>query len=112
MNGLGYIVGGAMGWGLLKATNDHKLALAGWKIIFIACGIATVAAGLLVLFFIPDSPDTAWFLTERERRLVKIRTRENQQPTNNAWEWPQFWEALRDPLVSCRDRTVSDSLTC
>ncbi|TXT10842.1 hypothetical protein VHUM_02347 [Vanrija humicola] len=99
MNGLGYIVGGAMGWGLLKATNEHKLAIAGWRIIFIACGIATVAAGLLVLFFIPDTPEKAWFLNERERRLVKIRTRENQQPSNTAWEWPQFWEALRDPLT-------------
>jgi MFS transporter, ACS family, allantoate permease len=48
----------------------------------------------------PDSPNTAWFLTEKEKILVIERIRQNQQGVGNKkFKRYQFWEALRDPMA-------------
>lgn len=43
---------------------------AGWRWIFILEGLLTVAVALVAPFAIHDSPETATFLTEQERRFV------------------------------------------
>lgn len=47
--------------------------LAGWRWLFIIEGIPSVLSSLLVLFFLPDYPETAGWLTEAERALAVAR---------------------------------------
>lgn len=48
---------------------------AGWRWIFILEGILTVIVALIAFFTIYDFPETASFLTEREREFVIYRLR-------------------------------------
>ncbi|KEZ43361.1 hypothetical protein SAPIO_CDS4821 [Scedosporium apiospermum] len=59
-------------------TNlDGVNGLAGWRWLYIICGIMTVPVGIATFFFLPDTPYTtkAWFLTEEERVLALERVR-------------------------------------
>ncbi|KEF58777.1 uncharacterized protein A1O9_03620 [Exophiala aquamarina CBS 119918] len=47
--------------------------LAGWKWIFILEGLAPVAISFTLYFLLPDSPQTAKFLTKEEREFVVNR---------------------------------------
>lgn len=50
--------------------------------IFIIYGAVTVLIGALVFFALPNSPSTAWFFTEEEKKLSMIRLAENQTGVN------------------------------
>ncbi|SPO07533.1 related to transporter protein [Cephalotrichum gorgonifer] len=59
-------------------TNlDGVNGLAGWRWLYIICGIMTVPVGISTFFFLPDSPfsDKVWFLTEEEHALALERVR-------------------------------------
>ncbi|KAI9482734.1 MAG: major facilitator superfamily domain-containing protein [Benjaminiella poitrasii] len=44
-----------------------------WKNIFFFEGFLTLISGVLCYFILPDSPETAKFLTEEERRIASLR---------------------------------------
>ncbi|ORY81511.1 putative MFS transporter [Protomyces lactucae-debilis] len=72
---------GAFG-GLLAAgigKLDGKGGMKGWQWLFLLEGIATVFAGAASWWLIQDFPDTAKFLTERERAQVIWRLQRDQQ---------------------------------
>ena len=53
---------------------DGVSGLAGWKWIFILEGLAPIAVSLVLYFLLPDKPETAKFLTPKERDFVIDRT--------------------------------------
>jgi MFS family permease len=55
-------------WGVNGAVILHS-----WRNIFFFEGLVTVLVGILAPMWMPDSPATAWFLTERERRIAVQR---------------------------------------
>lgn len=61
----------------LLAFAIEKMAgvagLAGWKWIFILEGLVPVAVSLVLYFLLPDKPETARFLSPRERQFVVNR---------------------------------------
>jgi uncharacterized membrane protein YbaN (DUF454 family) len=46
--------------------------------IFIIYGAVTILVGCLVIFALPDSPATAWFLSADEKKIALLRVSENQ----------------------------------
>lgn len=71
--------------------------LAPWRILFLICGAATSAAGVLFFFAMPAGPDTAWFLTEREREVAALRLAADREGGDKrAFEVKQAVEALMD----------------
>ncbi|KAL1924392.1 uncharacterized protein VTP21DRAFT_7427 [Calcarisporiella thermophila] len=62
--------GGLLAYGLLRINAG---GLAGWRWMMIIEGGLTVLVGACTYFVLPDFPETATFLTERERALVKHR---------------------------------------
>ncbi|KAJ5174451.1 Major facilitator superfamily domain general substrate transporter [Penicillium canariense] len=59
---------GLLAYGIAKM--DGVGGYAGWRWIFILEGILTVLVAFIAPFAIHDSPETATFLTEQERRFV------------------------------------------
>lgn len=94
-NGLGQIIGGSMAYGLAK--RQASLPMAGWKLVFIICGVITIFLGFVFLLIIPDTPFKAWFLNDSEKKLIVQRLRRNQQGVgNHKFKRYQFGEALKD----------------
>ncbi|AQZ15852.1 hypothetical protein BZL39_J00170 [Zygosaccharomyces parabailii] len=94
-NGLGQIIGGSMAYGLAK--RQKSLPMAGWKLVFIICGVITIFLGFVFLLVIPDTPFKAWFLNDSEKKMIIQRLRQNQQGVgNHKFKRYQFFEALKD----------------
>lgn len=94
-NGAGNIVGAALAFGLVKHKNS--MALEAWKVLFLATGCFTLALSFILFFHLPDTPATAWFLTERERQIAVERIRVNQQGFGNKkFKRYQLIEAFKD----------------
>ena len=60
-NGLGALVAGPL------LELDGALGLAGWQWVFIVTGVPALVVTMLLLFFLPDRPDRARFLSAAER---------------------------------------------
>jgi ACS family tartrate transporter-like MFS transporter len=52
------------------------LGLAGWQWLFLLEGIPAIVLGVVVLFVLPDGPETARWLTDEERAAVRDALRE------------------------------------
>ena len=94
-NGLGTIMGNLIAYGLAVHAKSYNVTA--WKILFIVVGLMTIVVGILFLILIPDSPATAWFLTEEEKMLMVERIRGNRQGFGNKhFKMYQLKEALSD----------------
>ncbi|KAH8596063.1 pantothenate transporter liz1 [Bisporella sp. PMI_857] len=67
---LGASFGGYLQAAVYKTLDGHH-GLAGWRWLYIICGIMTVPVGLFTAAFFPDTPHTtrAFFLSEKERQM-------------------------------------------
>lgn len=94
-NGFGTIMGGLIAYGLAHRADSYSIEA--WKILFIITGLMTIFVGVLFLLHIPDSPATAWFLSEEEKLMVVERIRSNNQGFGNKhFKVHQLKEALLD----------------
>ncbi|GAA5925413.1 uncharacterized protein JCM15063_005019 [Sporobolomyces koalae] len=94
MNGVTNIVGGLIAYGITFYQGD---AVAHWRIIYFVLGGLAFAVGILVISSLADSPTTARFLSEREKRIALERVRANQSGTiSHRWKKAQAIEALTD----------------
>lgn len=60
---------GALAYGI---TSGYP-KIAKWRVLFLVEGLPTLAMVPITFFFLPDSPDTARFLNEDEKRVAKAR---------------------------------------
>ncbi|KAJ6085393.1 major facilitator superfamily domain-containing protein [Penicillium canescens] len=89
-----YIFGGVLAYGISHINS----AIKSWQFLFIIFGAATFVWGLLVLWLLPDNPQTAWFLSERERKLAFARVQgARRSAETRQWNHGQMREALMDP---------------
>ncbi|QLG71667.1 hypothetical protein HG535_0C00130 [Zygotorulaspora mrakii] len=94
-NGFGAIWGCSIAYGLFIRADVYSIPA--WKIVFIVNGCITVFVGFLMLFILPDAPQKAWFLSKREKLLLILRIKGNQQGFGNHHiKKHQIWEAFRD----------------
>ncbi|GAA6019913.1 hypothetical protein JCM10207_003334 [Rhodosporidiobolus poonsookiae] len=97
MNGVTNIIGGLLAWGI---THYKGHSVAHWRIIYFVLGGMAFVVGAAVLIWLPDSPSTASFLTEREKQIALERVRSNQSGTiSHRFKREQAIEALTDPKV-------------
>ncbi|KAK1449221.1 hypothetical protein CMEL01_08536 [Colletotrichum melonis] len=78
-NGVGIALGGLLGYGI----GNIKGALASWKYEFIIVGTLCCAWGIVIAVFLPDNPITSSKLTNREKKIIVERLRENQTGVEN-----------------------------
>ncbi|KAI6090978.1 MFS transporter [Hypoxylon rubiginosum] len=96
-NGMAQIVGGAIAFGVSRGLEQHPIGVASWKFLFIIVGAATFLYGILMWFFLPDSPLSAKWLNDEEKHIVVERIRGNQQGIGSKiFKWYQVREAFTD----------------
>lgn len=67
-----------------------------WQILFLLFGLVTVAVGILVFLFLPDSPMKSRF-SDAEKIHILERVRENETGVENKHlKWNQVKEVLLD----------------
>lgn len=99
MNGFTFIVGSLMTYGLGHIEYSHLFR---YQIIFIFCGLLTVAFSVFVGVFMPDSPMEAKCLSERERFIAVERLRANQMGlASREWQGSHVWETMVDIKTLC-----------
>lgn len=71
-----------------------------WKYIFILIGSVSLVWSSFVIWYIPDSPINAKFLTDREKYFTVKRVSDNKTGVeNNEWKWDQVKEAFFDVRI-------------
>lgn len=95
--GIGEVLGGLVAYGLYSREQNVGTPLESWRLLFITVGVITVFLGFCILLHLPDTPDKAWFLNEKEKLMVVQRIRSNQQGFGNRhFKWYQFKEVFMD----------------
>ncbi|GJC96337.1 Major facilitator superfamily transporter [Colletotrichum higginsianum IMI 349063] len=93
--GGGTIVGSLISFGF---QHYHSSGFMSWQIMFLICGLITIAIGATVIMVLPDNPMTARFLSREEKIWAIERLRGNQTGVENKhFKWPQFIECFTDP---------------
>lgn len=93
--GIGQILGGAISYGFQHVTPGASLA--GWRIMFVVLGCLTVAIGFGTIFFIPDTPMQARWLSDTEKIALLKHVSVNMTGIQNRKFRPkQILEALLD----------------
>ncbi|KAK6075989.1 allantoate permease [Seiridium cupressi] len=97
MQGSFSIVTALMSYGLGHITNT---ALRPWMYIFLVLGLLSLLVGAGWLFFMPQTPNKANFLTPEERTITVQRVAGNMMGIKGyQWKTYQIWHAVLDPKV-------------
>ncbi|RDW90077.1 putative MFS allantoate transporter [Aspergillus mulundensis] len=98
-NGMATMVGALLGFGL---GHVHNTSLESWKLIFLVIGLLNLVTAILFLWFIPDSPSSAKFLTHRQRIIAVQRVSENMIGVKTKeFKFRQALEIFYDVKVLC-----------
>ncbi|KAF2803334.1 allantoin permease [Mytilinidion resinicola] len=98
-NGMATMVGALLGYGL---GHTHSSTISSWKLIFLVIGLMNFVWSWVFLWFMPDSPSTAKFLTHKQRVIAIDRIAENMIGVKTKQFQPkQVVEALLDIKVHC-----------
>jgi len=94
-NSLASIVGGVIAYGI---GNTHT-SLAPWRVLFLIFGAITAFWSVVMFVLLPDSPDSARYMTEKEKMIAVARVSENKTGSvkSGAFRKHQMLEALKDP---------------
>ncbi|OQE39029.1 hypothetical protein PENCOP_c007G08281 [Penicillium coprophilum] len=69
-----------------------------WRLIFLTIGLLSSLTGVLMFLFMPDAPQSAQWLNERERAIAVKRVAQAQLGLKNThFKWEQVQETLKDP---------------
>ncbi|EMR66392.1 putative pantothenate transporter protein [Eutypa lata UCREL1] len=97
-----YICGNIAGIfsGLLAFGFDHLSGaggLSGWQWLFLVEAIATIIMGVVVWFLMPDFPETASWLTEKEKAFIQARLPPNApRASEQHFKLSEIVESLKD----------------
>ncbi len=95
-NSLTQIFGGLVAYGVSFVHSKF----ASWRIFYVVIGALTVAIGVLVAIFLPDSPVKAKRFTDAEKVAALMRVKANQSGTQNSRiKRDQVFETFKDPRV-------------
>ena len=73
--------------------------LRGWQNMLLIEGIPSVLLGIAVLWWLPDSPRVAKWLTAEEKDIIAARLDEDQKADAQIGTVHGFWEMLKDKRV-------------
>lgn len=92
---IGFMLGGPIAGAILGV---HWLGLTGWRWLFFFEGVPAVVLGIATLFFLPDKPADASWLSGDERDWLTQRLNAEREAKANVAHMT-VWQALRHPAV-------------
>ncbi|KAJ4308837.1 hypothetical protein N0V94_009190 [Neodidymelliopsis sp. IMI 364377] len=94
--GVAVMIGSLISYGFQHYTGDK---FNNWQIMYLVAGLITIAAGIIVILFLPDNPMSSR-LSHEEKVMAVTRLRDNNTGIENkTFKFYQFREALCDPQV-------------
>jgi ACS family tartrate transporter-like MFS transporter len=75
---------------------DGLLGLAGWQWLFVCEGVPPILLGIAVLFFLPDDPSTARFMTQAQSEALTNALNAEQAAIHPGTPL-STWQVLRSP---------------
>ncbi|KAL1892010.1 hypothetical protein Sste5346_007354 [Sporothrix stenoceras] len=77
---------------------DGLQGISGWRWLFIIEGLPAIVLSFIALFWLPDYPESASFLNEKERQFLSSRMGE-RAPTSwgKNWDWAALKKLFKDP---------------
>ncbi|KAI0126839.1 major facilitator superfamily domain-containing protein [Xylariales sp. AK1849] len=97
-----YICGNLSGIfsGILAFAFDHASGahgLSGWQWLFLAEAIATIVVGVAVWFLLPNFPETARWLTDKEKAFIQARLPPNApRAAEQNFKFSEIVSSLKD----------------
>ncbi|KAK8222118.1 hypothetical protein M8818_000288 [Zalaria obscura] len=85
--------GGLLAYGI--GFMDGVAGLRGWRWIMIIEGLPTFVLGIVCWWYLADDPETAFYLTEEERRMMLVR-RGRQLGQTDVFDWADVRKGLKD----------------
>ncbi|MCJ1403690.1 hypothetical protein MMC11_006913 [Xylographa trunciseda] len=65
-----------LAWLITKAAA--KIPIAAWRLLFLVEGFPSMIVAVFVWHYMPDSPGTAKFLTQRQKKVARLRLRKEK----------------------------------
>ena len=90
----------SLAWLITKIGN--RVPIANWRLLFLVEGFPSIIVSVFVFLYIPDSPETAKYLTRRQQRVAKLRLRkeiEGNEARKGGLKWNEIREKLIDPKI-------------
>ncbi|KAL8831457.1 MAG: hypothetical protein Q9191_000868 [Dirinaria sp. TL-2023a] len=103
----------SLAW-LITKISDY-VPIAAWRMLFLVEGFPSVIVAIFAWHCLPDSPNTAVYLTKRQKRVATLRLRKERDPSYAAQagrgvKWTEIMEALADPknyVTAARDPSLT-----
>ncbi|KAH8668811.1 major facilitator superfamily domain-containing protein [Xylariales sp. PMI_506] len=92
-------LGGLLAYGIGFMQGLHGLS--GWRWIMIIEGLPTFCLGIAVFFLLPNDADSAYFLTDAEKKLMAARMRRGYGDTESAQQFSK-----KDMMAAFKDWKV------
>ncbi|CAG7970141.1 unnamed protein product [Penicillium nalgiovense] len=91
-------VGGLLAYGLLQM--DGIGGKAGWRWVYIIEGLFSIICAVLIWFGLPNNPAEAYFLTEEEKWMMRVRNEQRRKYMGSEeFSWEEMLIAIRDPKL-------------
>ena len=93
----------SLAW-LITQVADH-VHVPAWRLLFLVEGLPSLVVAILAWFQIPDTPDAARFLSQREKKIARSRLSKERKVEKRSMskkpklDWGEIREALTD--VKC-----------
>ncbi|KAL2039976.1 hypothetical protein N7G274_007379 [Stereocaulon virgatum] len=90
----------SLAWVITKIGT--KTPISPWRLLFLLEGFPSIIVSVFVFLYIPDNPQSAQYLTPRERRVAKLRLRKEKDDSGNGTgrkglQWKEIAQTLVDP---------------
>ncbi|KAM6536026.1 hypothetical protein FALCPG4_005547 [Fusarium falciforme] len=90
-SGFQSLITGLVSYGIGRSNT----AIASWRVLFLVIGAITIVWGVILMFWLPDSPNTESFLRGKGKYIALSRVRDNMTGVENKASY-QVREALTD----------------
>ncbi|KAK6596412.1 transporter C1683.12-like protein 3 [Botrytis cinerea] len=94
----------SLAWGIVKL--GERSPIAPWRLLFLVEGFPSVLVALFAWHHIPDSPNTASYLTTREKKIARLRLRHEVTSSPSAKTTPSSGLKIREVFLTFRDPKV------